>query len=76
MAHYTLKHYAQAEKDFNDAIALDPADANYYYNRANTRRDSGNAAGALEDINRAIELRPEVAAYYHSRGLTYEEMGG
>lgn len=53
---------------------LNSQNANYFYNRANARREMGKIKESIEDVDSAIALAPFVAAYYHAKGLAYEEL--
>jgi tetratricopeptide (TPR) repeat protein len=46
----------KAFEEMGTAIALNPFNPQYYYQRSLMWRQSGNRAGALDDLNRAIEL--------------------
>jgi DNA-binding NarL/FixJ family response regulator len=58
-----------AARDFNRALTLRPADAEYLNYRSEARRSLGDAASALADADAAIRLNPSVAGYYCNRGL-------
>jgi tetratricopeptide (TPR) repeat protein len=65
-----------ADRDFYDAIALDPDEPEAWLNLGVSQLASGNAANAQQSADRAIYLgtrRPAVA--YYVRGLA-REMGG
>ena len=65
----------QAITDENQALALDPSDANGFNNRANAYDDKGLYDQAIADYNRAIALQPNDAGDYFNRGDTYGKMG-
>ena len=60
--------YADAIKNFNQAIELSPEDAETYKFRAQAKNRLGNHKGALEDYNQLIKLNPENAEVYINRG--------
>jgi tetratricopeptide (TPR) repeat protein len=70
----TLYFYAndhgRALKSYDAALARDPGNAQYYYNRASVRRFVGDLQGAEADYDRAIALRPtDYEAYKHRSDL-------
>jgi tetratricopeptide (TPR) repeat protein len=70
-----MANYAEAIKDFNKAIELNPEDANAYFNRGGAYRDTGNYGQAVKDFTRAIELSPKDADAYDNRGIAYDLKG-
>jgi tetratricopeptide (TPR) repeat protein len=64
-----------ALKDYDAAIALNPADFFAFNNRANVRRDKSDLAGAIADYTEAVRLEPAYAAAYVNRGLVQERAG-
>ena len=66
----------RAISELNNAISVNPRDANLYTERANfRRRNLGDQQGALEDYTQAISLHPENALYYLWRSQLYHEIG-
>jgi tetratricopeptide (TPR) repeat protein len=61
-------------EEFNEAIKLNPDNADAYYNRGVTYRKLGQHERAIEDYNEAIRLRPQFAFPYYNRGLSYREL--
>jgi len=61
--------------DFNEAIQLNPKDANAFNNRGITHRDKGDLDRALSDFNEAIRLSPKHANAIYNRGNTYGQKG-
>lgn len=64
----------QALADFQRANAVDPQNANPFYNRGALHFASGRYDEALADITRAIALDDANAQYYNARGLAYERL--
>lgn len=64
--------YRGAIQDFNQAIILDPNNANAYYSRGLFLHKLGDALGAVSDFDRALQLNPRLAeAYFHRAGARY-----
>jgi tetratricopeptide (TPR) repeat protein len=62
--------HARALQSYDAALAWDPNNAQYYYNRASVRRFVGDLEGAEQDYDRAIALRPsDYEAYKHRSDL-------
>lgn len=59
---------------YDQAIALNPNDAEAYYNRGIDKRDAGQNEEAIVDLNKAIELKPTYKAY-HNLGFIKFNMG-
>ncbi len=55
----TSGDYAGAVAAFDAALAIDPAVAGGWMNRASARARAGDPKGALEDFERALELAPD-----------------
>ena len=62
----------RAIADYNEAIRLNPNDADAYYNRGNAWSDKGDNDGAIADYNEAIRLIPQFANAYYNRALYWE----
>jgi tetratricopeptide (TPR) repeat protein len=58
----------EAIKDFDQAIKLNPDDAESYKFRAKVKTGFGDHTGAIEDYNQAIKLNPDDAESYKKRG--------
>jgi tetratricopeptide (TPR) repeat protein len=61
--------------DYDRAIALQPANAQIYVNRAVVRAIGGRESDALRDIDEAIGLNPSDGLSYGYRGLVLLRMG-
>lgn len=53
---------------FSGAVALQPENGVYHYNRGNAQRDLKRFPAAVADYNRAIAFEPEMVAAYINRG--------
>jgi tetratricopeptide (TPR) repeat protein len=71
------KHYAAAQEQFEQALALDEALAEAHNNLAFSLRLQGakNFDRALYHYNRALELKPDLAQAYMYRGVLFTHMG-
>jgi tetratricopeptide (TPR) repeat protein len=67
---YRLKaNYAQAIDDFNEAIRLEPRNANAFNNRGVAYRNMGDLDHAVADYDQAILIKPDYVAAFYNRGL-------
>ena len=55
--------------DYNEAIRLDPNNADAYYNRGIAWGRKGNLDNAIADYNEVIRLNPNFADAYYNRGI-------
>jgi Tfp pilus assembly protein PilF len=71
------KHYAAAQEQFEQALALDEALAEAHNNLAFSLRMQGthNFERALHHYQRALELKPDLARAYMYRGVLFTQMG-
>lgn len=71
------KHYAAAQEQFEQALALDEGLAEAHNNLAFSLRMQGthNFARALHHYQRALELKPDLARAYMYRGVLFTQMG-
>jgi tetratricopeptide (TPR) repeat protein len=60
---------------YNQALKINPKDAEIFYQRANARYQQGELTEALEDYDRAITFKPKYGNAYYNRGLTYYDLG-
>jgi tetratricopeptide (TPR) repeat protein len=68
--------YRAAEADFNQAMALQPSQAEAWLNKGIARYQRGDTRAAKELFTRAIELRTDYAALaYFGRALANEDSG-
>jgi tetratricopeptide (TPR) repeat protein len=63
----------KALADFNEAIRLDPQDAEAYNNRGAVHAELGDHPRAIADFTAAIQRQPSLAAAYRNRGNSYLE---
>ena len=71
------KHYAAAQEQFEQALAIDEALAEAHNNLAFSLRMQGthNFERSLKHYNRALELKPDLARAYLYRGVLFTQMG-
>jgi Flp pilus assembly protein TadD/predicted nuclease with TOPRIM domain len=58
-----------------DNPLLDPQDASAYFNRAATRFELGDKAGAVHDYTRVLQIDPQDDLAYNNRGVAQFELG-
>ncbi|MFO7680560.1 MAG: tetratricopeptide repeat protein [Chloroflexota bacterium] len=75
LAYQYLGELEQALVNSNQAVTLEPDNAEYYANRGDVWRHSGELDNAMADYNRAIELDPEIPRYFYNRAIAYKQMG-
>jgi tetratricopeptide (TPR) repeat protein len=68
-------HLEEALADYNEAIRLNPGDAQAYVNRGFAKAQMGRLEEAIADFNEAIRLNPGEAASHHSRGMAQAQLG-
>ena len=61
-----------AIRDLNEALRLDPKNADAFNTRGFAYAKKGDLVRAQEDYNAAIKLNPLGAVYYANRGYVYE----
>ena len=65
-----IKH-PEAFKDLDEAIRLNPQNAEAYYQRGLAYQKEGYADRAIQDFDMAIRLDPALAKAYSNRGYAY-----
>ena len=60
---------------YNEAIRLNPNNAEAYGNRGNVRNDLGDKQGAIDDYNQVIRINPNDALAYNNRGNVRNDLG-
>ena len=63
-AYYNKEDYATAIRYINDAIELQPENAEYHRMKSSFLHESGDTQKALKEMDRAIEFEPENALFY------------
>jgi tetratricopeptide (TPR) repeat protein len=72
---WRLKHdYENAQRDFSEAIRLEPDAHIAYQARAAVYHQMQEYEKALADITEAIRLAPNVGLYYNDRGCIYKSL--
>jgi len=69
------KEYRKAAKDYSLAINLDPGRADFYFNRAVFRFNTGQYRQAVDDLSKTILKRPKDAKAYSYRSRAYKKLG-
>jgi tetratricopeptide (TPR) repeat protein len=59
-AYRNMGQYAEAIQDYDQALKLNPEDAETLYNRGAAKKASGDAAGGESDMQAARKLKPEI----------------
>src|SRR5215469_10046479 len=73
---YHSKHDNElAIADYNEAIRINPDDADAFYRRGNAWREMGDNARAIADYDEAIRLDPNHASALNNRGAAWLEKG-
>ena len=67
--------YDQAIADYNQAIKLNPKDAEAYNYRGYGYNKKGRYDQAIADYNQAIKLNRKFADAYNNRGIAYNKKG-
>jgi superkiller protein 3 len=70
-----LKQHTAALEAFQQALALDPKDANTYHGLGIVYRNLGQHAAALEAFQQAIALDPKDAYPHNGLGNVYRDLG-
>lgn len=70
-----LGRYADAERDYDAAIRLNPANAEAYHSRGTVYYMTGRFGLAIEAGNRAVALKPQYGIAYEQRGLAHYRLG-
>jgi tetratricopeptide (TPR) repeat protein len=75
IAHSRKGDHALAIQDFNEAIRLNPNDANFYRNRGAEYYSELDYDHAIQDFNDAARLNPNFAFAYYDLGNAYAGRG-
>lgn len=65
---------AGALKDYNQAIAQNPKDADAYVNRGIAQDELGQHQAAIADYTKALELKPDQILAYYNRANAYHQL--
>jgi tetratricopeptide (TPR) repeat protein len=76
VAHMALGNNKEAIAELDDAISLDPTNADAYNQRGYLRFEEGNLEQAYADFNKAIDLDPTHAVAFFNRANVRFELGG
>jgi tetratricopeptide (TPR) repeat protein len=72
---YMERHqFAEAAREFDEAIPAHPRDAELYYHRGNVRFAAGMGEDAFADYAKAVDLAPKEAIYLAARGMAYHRV--
>ena len=69
-----IKKYEEALKQIDQAIELEPNNAEYHYIRSVVLWNKANYEDALSSANTFLQLEPNNAKYYNSRGVTLHDL--
>ena len=69
LAKFQLGQYQDAIADFDQAIQLQPDNADAYYNRGLAKLHLEQFEATILDYDRAVQLQPDNANAYYNRGL-------
>jgi tetratricopeptide (TPR) repeat protein len=75
LADHERRDYAQAIRNYDEAIRLKPDYAMAYYSRGVAYHDEGNYDLAIQDYTEALRLKPEDARTYYNRGVAHSDNG-
>ena len=67
-------NFEGAIADYNQALRIDPNDANVYYNRGNIKYKFQDYQGAIADYTQAIRIDPNYTDAYNSRGIAKADL--
>ncbi len=70
----TISDYKKAIADYTKAIALDPKNAEAYFNRGNVKWKLQDYKGAIADYTKAIKFDPEDVDAYNNRGVAKADL--
>jgi tetratricopeptide (TPR) repeat protein len=65
----------RAIQDYDQAIKLNPNDADTFFDRGSVYSDKGQYDRAIQDFDQAIKLNPNLALAFNNRGFAYNNKG-
>ncbi len=82
MAHFRLSHiykqrgdYAQALRELDAALMIEPNDATIHFNKGVFWRQLGSVQKAAEEYKAAVSINPNYCKAYYNLATTLEELG-
>jgi hypothetical protein len=75
LSYQTLKDMAHAERDYLEALTIEPDNAKTHHNLGIVWLEQQRYTEALEALNRAIKIDPDYAIAYLNRSAAKEAMG-
>jgi tetratricopeptide (TPR) repeat protein len=75
IAYYQKSDLANALKEYQAAIKLNPKDPQAYNNRGTVHLQQGQYAPAVQDYTAALKADPNDAAAYNNRGMANFQLG-
>ena len=69
IAYSNKGQYDRAIQDYDQALRLNPSDADAYHNRGNAYANKGQYDRAIQDYDQAIRLNPNDALAYRNREI-------
>lgn len=72
LALYHNNEMERALEEYGKAIALNPENADNYFNRGNVKLNQEEFDAAHEDFQQAIAHEGKNAKFYHAKGLAYQ----
>ncbi len=73
--HHAVAAVARGSADYDEAIRLDPTNADAFNHRGLARQAEGHMKAAVADFNKAIRLNPNFAEALNNRGLARQAEG-
>jgi tetratricopeptide (TPR) repeat protein len=67
--------YKRAIEEYDQALELNPSDAEAYNNRGLAYSDLGQYERAIQDYDQALDINPQLAEAYINRGTVYHDLG-
>jgi tetratricopeptide (TPR) repeat protein len=74
-AHVAKRDFDRAIADYNQAIVINPTEADYLNARAGAYEGKNDLARAMADYDKAIQLNPKSVYAYNNRGASFQRKG-